>query len=266
MPKALEVKKHDLALPADKAVGDMWVNMSNALARASHSLSLSEKRIISAALGQTDSLPAKSLMLGQNQGWKVKLTASDYATTFDVSMDTAYDQLKSASDVLFERYIRLVDKTPRGPKERKFRWVSGVTYHHGEGWVELNFTPEVAPHVLALRRNFTTYKLKQAAAYRSIFTWRLMECFMSWTDSKKHPAGVMCGRYSPDIEEFQKAMDAPESCLTDYAQLRRRVIEPAVKELREKGNLLIEWEPERKGRKVTKLHFVFKPNPQQSLL
>lgn len=260
------IKKHALMLPANGQVGEMWVSTSNALARSSQGLKLSEKRIVSAALAQTDSVPSKNLMLGQNQGWKVKLNASDYADTFGVSSDTAYDQLKSASDDLFNRYIRIMVKTPKGMKERKFRWVSGVEYHHGEGWVELNFTPEIAPHVLALRTNFTTYKLKQAAAYRSIFTWRMMEVFNSWTDKKKHPDGVLHGRYSPTIEEFHTAMEAPESCLKDYAQLRRRVIEPAIKELREKGNLLIEWEPEKRGRKVTGLTFIFKPNPQQSLI
>lgn len=260
------IKKHPLTISADVEVGDLWVSISNALARASQSLKLSEKRIVSAAIAQTDSLPAKNLMLGQNQGWKVKLNASDYAETFGVSSDTAYDQLKSATNDLFNRYIRIMVDTPRGTKERKFRWVSGVEYHKGEGWVELNFTPEVAPHVLALRTNFTSYKLKQAAAYRSIFTWRMMEAFNSWTDKKKHPAGVLHGRYSPTIEEFQLAMDAPDSCIKDYAQLRRRVIEPAIKELREKGNMLIEWEPEKRGRKVVGLNFVYKPNPQLSLI
>lgn len=247
-------------------ISEMWVSMSNALARSSQALKLSEKRIVSAALAQTDSMPAKNLMLGQNQGWKVKLNALDYAETFGVSLDTAYDQLKSASDDLFNRYIRIMVNTPKGMKERKFRWVSGVEYHHGEGWVELNFTPEVAPHVLALRTNFTTYKLKQAAAYRSIFTWRLMEVFNSWTDKKKYQNGVLQGRYSPSIEEFQKAMEAPESCIKDFGRLRTRVIEPAIKELTEKGNLIIEWETEKNGRKITGLTFIFKTNPQQSLI
>src|SRR5260363_307987 len=69
------------------------------------------------------------------------------------------------------------------PKEAKFRWISGVTYHHGEGWVELNFTPEVAPHLLALRKQFTSHKLKHACAFDSIYAWRLYECLKSWQDT-----------------------------------------------------------------------------------
>jgi predicted DNA-binding transcriptional regulator AlpA len=43
------------------------------------------------------------------------------------------------------------------------------------------------------------------------------------------------------IEEFVHAMDAPESCQIDFANLRRRVIEPAVAELARKNGLRIEW-------------------------
>src|SRR5260363_116113 len=63
-----------------------------------------------------------------------------FSEEFGLTHDTAYNQLKSASEKLWNRYIRYIVQTRRGPKEAKFRWISGVTYHHGEGWVELNFT------------------------------------------------------------------------------------------------------------------------------
>ena len=71
-----------------------------------------------------------------------------------------------------------------------------IEYCEGEGRVDINFTAEVAPHVLALRTHFTTYKLKQAAL-RSIYAWRLFECLQSWRDK---------GQWKPSIEEFMTAM------------------------------------------------------------
>ena len=67
------------------------------------------------------------------------------------------------------------------------------------------------------------------------------------------------------IEEFSHAVDAPPSLKKDFAQLRRRVIEPAVAELRKKSNLLIDWEPIKAGRKVKAVRFTFMPNPQGAL-
>ena len=54
--------------------------------------------------------------------------------------------------------------------------------------------------------------------------------------------------------------------MKDSGQLRRRVIEPAVKELLEKNSLAIEWEPVKPaGRKVTGFRFKFNPDPQGRL-
>ncbi|CCD30123.1 Replication initiation protein RepB protein [Candidatus Glomeribacter gigasporarum BEG34] len=240
----------------DKPLTECRVNMSNTLARAAHGLNLSEKRIIAMGLVKTDQVPSKALFLAQNQGWKIKLSATEYAEEFGLTHDTAYNQLKSASEKLWNRYIRYIVQTRRGPKEAKFRWISGVTYHHGEGWVELNFTPEVAPHLLALRKQFTSHKLKHACAFDSIYAWRLYECLKSWQDT---------GKYTPDIETFHEAMEAPPSCRQNFKALRIRVIEPAVSAIIEKSDLLVQWKPVKAGRKVIGLEFHFQPNPQINL-
>ena len=52
----------------------------------------------------------------------------------------------------------------------------------------------------------------------------------------------------------------------NFKELRTRIIEPAVKELRQKDNWLIEWEPIKAGRRVSALSFRFARNPQQSLI
>ena len=56
-----------------------------------------------------------------------------------------------------------------------------------------------------------------------------------------------------------------ETARKNFGELRRRIIEPAVKELIAKNNLLIEWTPTKAGRRVTGLEFKFKPNPQPEL-
>jgi plasmid replication initiation protein len=73
------------------------------------------------------------------------------------------------------------------------------------------------------------------------------------------------GQWKPSIEEFMTAMDAPSSCRKDFGNLRMRIIEPAFNELREKENLVIEWEADRAGRKVAGLVFKFRLDPQGRL-
>jgi plasmid replication initiation protein len=252
----MERKAKMMQVRTDVAVKDRYVNMSNALARGAQGLSLSQKRIVALAMAHTDSMPAKDLIAGAAVGWKVRLAAHEYAEAFEVDADTAYRQLKDGGDSLLRCLWQTVSEGKKGAVITKGQWLSLAEYCKGGGYVDITFHQKVAPHLLALRGTFTMYKLKQAAALRSIYAWRLFECLQSWKTK---------GRWSPDIEEFQKAMDAPASCLKDFGQLKRRVIEPAVKELREKDGLLLEWEPVKAGRKVTGLVFKFRPDPQGKL-
>ena len=233
------------------ALTDRHVNMSNTLVRAAQGLTLTEKRVMASVVAKLDSVrhwtPEKL---------KVCLTAMEYAETFDLALPTAYEELQSAADKLFHRYIRWIEDTRRGPKEVKMHWVAKATYHHGEGWIELIFHNEIAPHLFLLRKQFTSYKLAQASALRSLYSWRLLELFMQFKQE---------GRLYITTEDFAQAMEAPQSCRKDFGQLRRRVIEPAVRELTEKDRLIITWEPQKTGRRVDALHFTFKSDPQQKL-
>lgn len=248
--------QHVHKLATEHPLAELQVNMSNALARSAHNLNLSEKRIIAACIAKTDQMPNMEAVK-QRGAWLVRLSAADYAEAFDIGLDAAYEQLQSAADNLFNRYIRTTRQTRKGIEEYKFRWVGGVRYHKGEGWVELDWWHEVVPHLFDLKGQFTKYKLKQASALRSKHSWRLFELMQSWQDT---------GRYQPTIEDFCKSMEVPESYLKDFKSIRTRVIEPAVKELIEKNNMLITWTTQNAGRKVIGLTFKFQPNPQGSLL
>jgi len=228
------------------------VNLSNDLTTASHGLTLGEKRVVMSCVAQLDSLRLES---GR---YKAKLSARDFAETFKVSSDTAYDQLKAVATRLYERSIKRIVDTPKGKKITKYRWVSSVTYYEGEGWIELGFSHEATPYLVALRGNHTSYKLEQATALRSVYSWRLLEILMRFKSTSL---------LRISIEDFCHAMDAPPTYLKNFKDVRRWIIEPAIKELREKDNWLIEWKgTKRGGRKITGLEFHFKRNPQQSLL
>lgn len=250
--KVQKPRKARTSLP----VKDRCISMSNAVARGAQGLSLSQKRIVALAMAMTDSVPASDLLAGQFHGWTVRLAAHDYADTYEVSPDTAYRQLKEGCESLMRSIWSTVEQGRKGRIVTKGPWSTLAKYRDGEACVDLTFHHYVAPHLLALRSQFTTYKLKQAAALRSIYSWRLFECLQSWKDT---------GRWTPTIEEFHKAMEAPASCCADFGQLKRRVIDPAVKELRDKDGLLLEWSPVKAGRKVGGLDFRFTPDPQGRL-
>lgn len=235
------------------ASSDKLIVMNNALIRAGHGLSLSEKRLVMLAVSKLDS--AKVMKAGEVLP-SVKITAHEYARTYglDPSSGIAYEALKDAAKTLFDRRITFFEPAhKRGGKPLEatirtdMRWVGKCKYHEGQGWVQLAWWPELLPCLVGLKRQFTTFKLQQASALRSVYSWKLLE-LLSRFKSKGH------AEYT--IEDFKASMEAPPS-LTDFAQLKRRIIDPAVLELVEKDNWSIEWEAIKAGRKVSALRFTF---------
>jgi plasmid replication initiation protein len=229
-------------------LANRYVNMSNDLVTAAHGLTLGEKRVVMGCVAQLDSLRLES---GR---YKIKISALDFATTFKIDPKTAYEQLKAVATRLYERSIKRIIHTPKGKKIFTHRWVSSVTYHEGEGWIELGFSHEATPYLVALRGYHTSYKLEQVSALRSVYSWRLLEILMQFKET---------GLVRIPIENFNHAMEVPETYRRNFKDLRNRVIEPAVRELQEKDHWVIEWQgTKRGGRKIIGLEFKFKRNPQ----
>lgn len=70
-----------------------------------------------------------------------------------------------------------------------------------------------------------------------------------------------------DVDVFRKLMSVDD--LPSYQQfklLNRAVIQPAMKEVNAVSNIQLELETKRKGRTVTGLRFLIRPNPQLSLI
>jgi len=245
----------------DRPAGDNWVTMSNTLTRAGHGLNLSEKRLIMMGVSKLDSLKFK-----KNEEMKgvhrTKITAKEYAECFDVDINTAYDQLKSGADKLYERsicfYVEAFNRKGDAisPTVKKRRWIGGADYQKDEGWIELSWNPDISPHLFNIRKNFTSYQLKQASALRCQHSWKLLELLMRFQST-----GV--AKYT--IEDFCVSMDATEKQRANFAFVRRRIIEPAVKELTEKDNWEIHWEAIKAGRKVKEIKFIFGKNPQADM-
>ena len=234
--------------------------MSNAIVRSAQGLSLPEKQIIMLSISKLDSRKFH----GKDNLPRIRLTAAEMVEAYGIDQSDAYKYLKKAGDHLYERSLVFREQAPSRAKSGKkpgevvmrCRWIGSQKYHDGEGWIEMVFWPEIVPHLTALKGRFTEYQMKQVARLRSTYSWRLLELLMRFEST---------GWAEYSIEDFKAAMDAPPS-LSDFAQIKRRIIDPAVKELTGKDGWLIQWRPVKAGRKVAAVRFDFKRDPQGRLL
>ena len=226
---------------------DNNVSKSNSLVRASYKLNLQEQRLVLAAISKLDS--RKSYMHPRNDQTRVRISALEFAETFGIDRRKAYEELKQATNELFERKITEIN----GKQTTKMRWVSKVVYHDGEGWAELVFSQDVLPLLTLLRAQFTSYKLKQVASLRSTYSIRIFEMLAQFSNT-----GVLW----ITLDDMIRQLDLPYS---RYADIARRVIKPAVDELTAKSNIEITWKPHKEGRAVKTIEFRFQEAAQQKL-
>jgi plasmid replication initiation protein len=231
----------------DRNLADNIVSKSNALVRASFKLTLQEQRLVLLAISKLDS--RKSHLTPRNSQTKVKITSIEFAETFGIDRKKAYEELRDATNELFERKITEIN----GKKTDKLRWVSRATYHDGEGWAELSLSPDILPMLTLLREKFTTYKLQKVANLRSTYSIRIFELCAQFSST---------GLLRIDLDELIRLLDLP---YTRYTDIVRRVISPAVEELRAKSNLDIEWRPIKNGRAVKTIEFTFQESAQGKL-
>ena len=250
--------KTDNYTPEAHEAGSRWVTMSNALTRAGHGLSLGEKRLMAIAISKLDS--RKGVRPGE--ALSTRVSAAEYSEAYDVDINTAYEQLKEAGKHLYNRSITFYEPAfkrngkPIKPTLVNMRWVGQADYQEGEGWIELHWWHAVLRHLVGLSKQFTSYQLQQTMAFRSAHSYKLLELLMRFKST---------GWAEYSIEDFATSMDATEKQKADFAKIRTKIIEPAIKDLTEKDGWLIQWRPIKAGRKVKALRFDFMRNPQQRL-
>lgn len=247
------VKREWQELQDRHPAGRLQVTISNALNAAAQRLSLPEKRAMMYAVSKLDTFKKD----GGTHEAKVKLIAHEYAGLYEVDPRTAYEQLQFVAESLMHRQISWWEQSSgRSGKKVQINWLSKAEYHKGEGCVTLWFTPHMAPHLLKLTKQFTTYKLAQASSLKSVYSWRLLELLSQYKTT---------GWREIQLDEFHHSMETSATAQANFKECRIRVIEPAVEELTEKDGWLIQWQPIKTGRKVTALRFEFMRDPQGNL-
>ena len=241
----------------DASAKNPTVVKANSLIQAGYRLSLAEQRTLLAAIAQ----------IGKDDGPTDQTTYSVTADALEEMTGTtarrAYQELAEAAHRLYRREVR-IERGPNGeelgPEDKKgvrrritmTRWVQEVEYIEDEGRIELRFSHSILPYLSLLQREFTSYKLKHVATMKSTHGVRLYELLAQWRQA---------GEREIKIDELKK-MFGVEGKYARIPDLKRYVIEPAVRDVNECSDLTVKWGQRKAGRKIAAIQFTFKPKKQ----
>lgn len=250
-------KKLQAQATEDSNLLNNQVTKSNQLARAYYRFTLNEKRVMEAAIskldGRWETIPPM-----------VTITAEEFSKAYGVSLNHAYGHIQDAVTSLMRKVITVREDPDSGDYE-EYTLMSYAHYEAGSGQVEFRVNDLIAHHLTGLRGKYhTSYKLLESAVISSSYTWRFFELLISWAKPKDITGGILAGWLTIEVEELKKMLGAPLQY--KWSKFNERVLKVAVRDLSEQANLIIEIEPQRKGRSIHKLKIEFAEDSQGRLL
>jgi plasmid replication initiation protein len=221
----------------------LTVCKANQLIEATYRMSLNEKRVINACIAQIDSTAPLTTTD------KFELSAKDFAKLFGISEKRAYTDLQDITKTLYQRSLTIHNPDPAQPKLKKLetRWISSIGYVPDDGKIFLRFAQDILPYLSELKGQFTKYELTQISGMTCIYAYRLYELLMQWKNT---------GKREIDIEWLKKHLEL-EDGYNAMCDFKKRVIDPAVKDINSHSNYTVSWTQQKTGRKVTHLTFTF---------
>ena len=161
-------------------------------------------------------------------------------------------RLRAMTRQLLSRPIDL--PTDNGGYEQ-FNFISYATYDGGAGRVGIRFDPVMKPHLLQLKKNFTMVPLEVIVKFASFYTMRIYEFLKQYQTLRQ--------RHMPLAELHLKLM-TPPSYRENFSFFRRRVLEVAVGEMNELGDITFTYEAVKDGKAVAAILFFIKDNAKTS--
>ncbi|OOF43826.1 RepB family plasmid replication initiator protein [Rodentibacter rarus] len=214
---------------------DLTISKANSFVQASYSMTLDEMRILSLTLGVFN--PKNPSKRGFD------FTVADFCKHFpDVNPEIAYTQVRNAVLKISKRWVTLVDN------EHELTEVALIhkrSYFKKEGRFYIEFHDELIPYISELHENYTKYQLVNIGAFSSTHAIRLYELCSQYRDTGWRQTSI------EDLKDWFQVSDK----YSLYANFRKWVIEPSIAEINAKSDLLVSYEPIKRGRSIVALKF-----------
>ncbi|CCE53505.1 putative replication protein (plasmid) [Halobacteriovorax marinus SJ] len=213
------------------------VTKSNAVIQASYKLNLNEQRILLSCISQNDSRES----LKENQ--ELSLSAQDYSKLFGLELKHAYQEIRDASDNLFERHLWL---TAKNGDPIKTRWISSVRYR--DGGITLTFAKDLIPYLTELSSTFTSYRLENITKLTSIYAIRLYEMLIQWRK---------IGKVEFSLDDFRETLGIEKKEYPRMFDFKKHVLNIAIHQINENTDIKCRYSEVKSGRKITGFVFHF---------
>lgn len=212
-----------------------WITKSNELIESTYKLSLQEQRIL---------LILASKVQPSDETLKTyRFRARDFIEIIGNKKGTGfYSYLKETVNGL-QKQVLTINKDG---KQRNYNWVITSIYEDNEGYITLQFHPELKGFFLELKEKFTTYQLENVVRLNSVYSIRIYELLKQYEKLKKRYLTILELRHFLGIESTK---------YQQYGHLKSKVLLAAQNEINKKTDIQFTFNEFKTGRKITSIEF-----------
>lgn len=234
------------------------VRKSNPLMTARYRLSINQQRILHGLL--------VTLTPNDEDLKEYVLDVGEYAKLYSLDLPKngdLYGQIEAALKGLVGNVLEIQE----GKQTLVVSWLASARYEKGSGYAVVSFHPNLKPYLLQLKTRYTEYPLSAVAAFKSSHSYRFYEWLMS--EKFKGRGGSFYKEIS--IDDLRYAMQIEKNEYKLFSDLRRFVIEPAMREITDKSDIrILSVDYKKSGRAVNSVLITAEPkikteNTQENL-
>lgn len=174
----------------------------------------------------------------------------DFCEIYSIDMTSGknYAMLKDTIKKLADKSNWVTIKTENGGEvETLLRWIEKPYIDKKSGTIKIRLDRDMKPFLMELKERFTVYNLYYTLAMKSKYSIRLYEILKSYEFQKS------C---TFEVEEFKKILCAENYRL--FGHLKEKVIDISMREINEFGDISVNYEVKKQGRKIHKIRFTIK--------
>lgn len=178
-----------------------------------------------------------------------KVSIRDIIKKSGSNSEDLYSRAEDICQKLLGQTIHVRMKTADGRRVyRGYNCMSMCEFVEGSGYIQAKFNDDMRPFLLQLKERFTMYRLKSFMSLSSQYSMRMYELL-------KMREGLRFLRLS--VAELREML-ACEHTYKRFSDFKRRVLEPARTELKERCHTYFTYTVEREGRTPVRVNFSIK--------
>lgn len=221
-------------------MGNKLVVKANKLIEARYNLSLNEQKVILYAVSKLDREKDKFNILELETREFVKLLGTT---------SSRYVEIKKLVVGLMKKQVSIETVE----SDLVANWVSSIKHIKNTGIIELEFSENLMPYLLQLKKSFTRYELKNVLYLKNKYSIRIYELLKQYET---------IGKREFDLEEFKKLL-VIDNQYERFYDLNRFVLDKAKEEINDSTDLIIDYEKITRGRKIIGLLFKIESQDQE---